>query len=258
MSTTDGATADRQRTGADSRTPGDRGRVLIIEDDPQIGRLMATELREAGHEVELVADGGEGLARFERGDVELVVLDLTLPGMDGLEICRSIRRGCRVTPIVMVSSRATMGDIVRGLELGADEYVTKPFATAELMARIQALFRRIDADRENGTSVESVVRRGPLLIDGRRHEARLDDVPVRLTAKEFDLLHLFARHPGRTFSRGELLNAVWGIEFEGYEHTVNTHINRLRKKIDVGPARAPLIETVWGVGYRFREREREG
>ena len=230
-------------------------RVLIIEDDPQIGRLVATELAEADHEVELIADGTEGLARFENGAFELVVLDLVLPGTDGLEICRRIRERCRFTPIVVISAKAEMGDIVRGLELGADEYLTKPFATAELMARIQALFRRIAADRENGSGIDPVTRQGTLVIDVLKHEVRIDDTPVGLTAKEFDLLHLFARHPGRTFSRSELLSAVWGIEFEGYEHTVNTHINRLRRKLEsTGAATTPMIETVWGIGYRFREQ----
>ena len=246
--------ADSSRSGADETSSTARRHVLVVEDDPYIARLVATELAEAGYDVEQIGDGERGLARFEVGGFDLVVLDVVLPGIDGLELIRRIRRQCRFTPIVMISARAGMSDIVRALELGADEYLTKPFATAELMARIQALFRRIAADRENGSNADSVIRRGPLTMDAVKHEVRLHDERVPLTAKEFDLLHLFASHPGRAFTRGELLSVVWGVEFEGYEHTVNTHINRLRKKLACAGATTELIQTVWGVGYRFTER----
>lgn len=235
-------------------------RVLIIEDDPQIGRLVAMELREASYEVDVIDDGKAGLRRFEREDFDLVVLDLMLPGLDGLEICRRIRENNRYTPIVMLTARAAKLDIVRGLEIGADEYVTKPFATAELMARIHALFRRMAADRErahDGAGAEPITH-GVLSVDAGRHEVRIDGRVVGLTAKEFDLLYLFARYPGRTFSRSDLLNEVWGVEFEGYEHTVNTHINRLRNKIEPNSSEPRYIETVWGVGYRFAEQSVDG
>ena len=232
-----------------------RQRVLIVEDDPQIGRLVATELGEAGYDVELIGDGAGALERFERDAFALIVLDLILPGLDGLEICRRIRAKNRFTPIVMMSARAAMSDVVRGLELGADDYVTKPFGKAELMARIQALFRRmaVDRERENEEHAGQVTLHGALAIDTYRHEVSVDDAPVALTAKEFDLLLLFVRHPGRTFSRGELLSRIWGVEFEGYEHTVNTHINRLRNKLGDESTRSRFVETVWGVGYRFRD-----
>jgi DNA-binding response OmpR family regulator len=210
-------------------------------------------LRDAAFTVDWAADGERGLEKFRAGAADLVVLDLNLPGMDGLEVCQRIREGDRVTPILMLTARATKQDVVRGLELGADEYLTKPFSSMELIARIRALFRRMASYREQldrGDAPEPI-RRGQLLVDPGRREIRIGGEPVALTAKEFDLLLLFAKHPGRTFSRSELLNRVWGDGFEGYEHTVNTHINRLRNKVERDSAKSKLIETVWGLGYRF-------
>ncbi|MEP7246148.1 MAG: response regulator transcription factor [Gammaproteobacteria bacterium] len=228
-------------------------RILIIEDDAQIAKLVAAELRDADFAVEWAADGEQGLEKLRANPADLVVLDLNLPGIDGLEVCKRIRESSRIIPILMLTARAAKEDVVRGLELGADEYLTKPFSPLELVARIRALFRRMASYREQverGDAPEPI-RRGALLIDPARRETRIGEEPIALTAKEFDLLLLFAKHPGRTFTRAELLNRVWGDGFEGYEHTVNTHINRLRNKVERDSSQPKLIETVWGLGYRL-------
>lgn len=231
-------------------------RVMLIEDDPQIGRLVTSQLREAGFEVDWVPDGAAGLARFLDAPCDLLIIDLMLPSMDGLEICRRIRADNRYTPILMLTAKSSLRDVVLGLELGADEYVIKPFASAELMARIRAIFRRLEADREQIGGVQPsrrLLHRGALSIDADKHLVTLHGKPVTLTAKEFALLLLFAGHPGHAFSRSELLDRIWGPEFDGFDHTVNTHINRLRRKIETDPSRPRFICTVWGVGYRFAE-----
>lgn len=230
--------------------------VLYIEDDADIGRLVSTELESLHYHVDWLADGTLGFDRFRANDFDLVVLDLMLPSLGGLEICRRIRESDRHTPIIMLTARAALSDVVRGLELGADDYITKPFRTQELVARVQAILRRAELAHQpraaNGGGT-GYIRRGDLGIDLDRHIATLSGAPVSLTAKEFTLLSLFAANPGRCFRRGELLDAVWGPEFDGFDHTVNTHINRLRAKIEDDPARPRRICTVWGVGYRFAD-----
>lgn len=229
-------------------------RVLVVEDDPQIGRLVATELREAAYDVQWVTDGNRGVERLQDDSVDLAVLDLMLPGIDGFEVCRRTREQHRYIPILMLTARTAECDIVRGLELGADDYLVKPFSTAELMARIRALLRRVAAYGQTAApNGRGLVRRGRLSIDADKHATQVGSKSIALTAKEFDLLYLFAQNAGRTFSRSELLDKVWGVGFEGYEHTVNTHINRLRNKVELDPANPEFIETVWGVGYRFAE-----
>lgn len=227
--------------------------VLFVEDDPQIGELVCDELQHLGCTVHWCADGAEGWSRFQEADVDLVILDLRLPSVDGLELCRRIREVDPYIPVVMLTAKAEKRDVVRGLEIGADDYVTKPFSTSELLARIQALFRRIAADRDHETEGADgqTIQCGPITIDEKAHMVSLDDEPLHLTAKEFDLLVQFAENPGRAFSRGELLSKVWGEQFDGYDHTVNTHINRLRSKIEPDPSDPTFIQTVWGVGYRF-------
>jgi two-component system OmpR family response regulator len=234
-------------------TKPSRRTILIVEDDVQIAQLVAAELRDAAFDVSCAADGERGLEQFRGAPIDLVVLDLNLPGMDGLEVCQRIRERNRLVPILILTARATKQDIVRGLELGADEYLTKPFSPLELVARVRALFRRIASYREQlaQEDLPEPIRRGALLVDPVRREAVLGETPLSLTAKEFELLCLFAKHSGRTFTRAELLNRVWGEGFEGYEHTVNTHINRLRNKVEQDAAHPRFIETVWGLGYRF-------
>jgi DNA-binding response OmpR family regulator len=230
-------------------------RVLIIEDDREIADLVALNLRDLGLAPERAADGRTGLSKALAGDWALIVLDLLLPQLDGLAICRRIREGNPFTPILMLTARSEEVDRILGLELGADEYVTKPFSVRELTARVKALLRRVRADREAaaGGPAQGRIELGGLALDLSKRRVTLRGRPVELTAKEFDLLALFARNPGRAYSRPELLAQVWGYQYEGYEHTVNSHINRLRGKIERDPGHPVFLRTVWGVGYRFAE-----
>lgn len=235
--------------------------VLIIEDNPGIGELVCMHVADLGMNPVLCDRGDSGLARYRNGGIDLVVLDLMLPGMDGLAVCREIRSGPGYVPVLMLTAKSTELDRVLGLEMGADDYLTKPFSVAELAARVKALFRRVDAmasvpaeNGANGSNKEpDVLLTDGLRIDPGRRRVFVREREVELTAREFDLLWHFARHPGRVFSRAQLLDSVWGYNHEGYEHTVNTHINRLRGKIEHDPAQPEFIETVWGVGYRFRD-----
>lgn len=227
--------------------------VLVIEDDHDIAELVALHLRDAGCEVTLVHDGPTGLATAARGGFDLLVLDLMLPGLDGLSICRTLRSGPGYVPILMLTARSAEPDRVAGLEQGADDYLTKPFAIRELVARVKALLRRAEAMAFSVAEPDrdEAIRAGNLLIDPQRRTVTMAGRPVELTAREFDLLLHFARHPGRVYSRLQLLDQVWGYGHEGYEHTVNSHINRLRAKIEADPAKPRHVLTVWGVGYKF-------
>jgi DNA-binding response OmpR family regulator len=230
--------------------------VLIIEDDPDISRLVKINLQDLDCEATIAGNGIEGLDIFKQKPFDLVVLDLMLPGMDGLSVCREMRKDGPFVPILMLTAKSTEVDRVVGLEIGADDYLTKPFSIPELMARIKALFRRVDALSSKATDLKEAkqfIEHAGLRIDVGRHSVSINDAPVELTAREFDLLVHFARNPGRVFSRVQLLDAVWGYSHEGYEHTVNTHINRLRTKIEKDPAKPRYIQTVWGVGYKFSD-----
>ena len=232
-------------------------KILIIEDDPHITELLEIHLGDLGYELKQAVDGVAGVEKFEEDEYALVILDLMLPKLDGFEVCKQIRAQNTYTPILMLTSRAEELDKVLGLELGADDYITKPFSIRELVARIKAIFRRIEADKEKATgnakSKELIF--GDLKIYLDKRKVLLDKAPIDLTAKEFDLLALFASNPGRAYSRQELLDMVWGYQFDGYEHTVNSHINRLRSKIEQDPANSKYIKTVWGIGYSFVEPE---
>ncbi len=225
--------------------------VLIVEDEPDIAELLALHLRDTCQKVVVAADGHEGLRLACARSWDLIILDLRLPGPDGLTICRALRRNQSYVPILMLTSKSAELDRVLGLELGADDYVTKPFSVSELMARIKAIFRRVDALAQQVQSSTDSLDLGPLRIDTERREVRIDRSAVDLTAREFDLLLHFARHPGRVFRRSELLDRVWGYGHDGYEHTVNSHINRLRSKIEPDPSHPSYIVTVWGVGYKL-------
>ena len=229
-------------------------RILVVEDDPDISHLLEIHLRDNAYQVDVVNNGIDGLERASNHPYQMIVLDLMLPGIDGLEVCRRLRSQMVNVPILMLTARTSEIDRVLGLELGADDYLTKPFSIMELKARVKAILRRVDisANQQQDDSDERI-EAGNLLIDIPGRNVFIDAQAVELTAKEFDLLLYFARHPGRVFSRGQLLDQVWGYSHNGYEHTVNSHINRLRKKIEVGPAPTQYIETVWGVGYRFSE-----
>ncbi|MGF6562150.1 response regulator transcription factor [Erwinia aphidicola] len=226
-------------------------RILIVEDDGDIADLLALHLRDEGYEITHAADGGRGAALLEKGGWDALILDLMLPGVDGLEICRRARSMTRYTPIVIISARSSEVHRVLGLELGADDYLAKPFSMLELVARVKALFRRQEAMSRNLKMDAGTLSFSGLVIDPISREVMLDRHPVELTPREFDLLYFFAKSPGKVFSRLNLLNQVWGYEHEGYEHTVNTHINRLRIKIEANPAEPQRILTVWGKGYKF-------
>ncbi len=227
-------------------------KILIVEDDRDIARLAAVHLRDLGHEVEVVHDGRAGLERALGGGHHLIVLDLMLPSVDGLEICRKLREKGRYVPVLMLTAKSAEVDRVVGLELGADDYLTKPFSVRELTARVKSLFRRIDAlTEEKRVPAGETIRRGNLEIDTGKRRVTKGGKRIPLTAREFDLLLHFARHPGRVFTRAQLLDSVWGYGHEGYEHTVNSHINRLRAKLEDDPARPRYVLTVWGVGYSF-------
>jgi len=226
-------------------------RVLIVEDDAHIADLLRMHLRDEGYAVEHAADGTAGQRMLEDGDWDALVLDLMLPGVDGLEICKRARAMTRYTPIIITSARSSEVHRILGLELGADDYLAKPFSMLELVARVKALLRRADALARNARMDAGLLVRQGVAIDPVAREATLEGARLDLTPREFDLLYFFARHPGQVFSRLELLNEVWGYRHDGYEHTVNTHINRLRAKIEPDPAEPRRILTVWGRGYKF-------
>jgi DNA-binding response OmpR family regulator len=229
-------------------------KVLIIEDEQDIAELLALHLRDLDCEVTLAADGHQGMRQAFARNWDLVILDLRLPGPDGLSICRALRRESRYVPILMLTSKSSELDRVLGLELGADDYVTKPFSVSELMARVKAIFRRVESLEKRLPGGGESLAIGPLKIDMTGRQVMVGDQAMSLTAREFDLLLHFARHPGHVFSRAQLLDSVWGYGHDGYEHTVNSHINRLRSKIEPDPAQPEYIVTVWGVGYKLDAR----
>lgn len=226
-------------------------RVLIVEDDLHIAELLRMHLRDESYVVEHAADGHAGLRELERSHWDALVLDLMLPGIDGLEICRRARAMARYTPIIIISARSSEVHRILGLELGADDYLAKPFSVLELLARVKALLRRTDALARNARMDSGSLSIGDLDIEPLAREVRVDGKLIELTPREFDLLYFFARSPGKVFSRLDLLNHVWGYQHDGYEHTVNTHINRLRIKIEIDPAQPRRILTVWGHGYKL-------
>ncbi|HVJ29977.1 MAG TPA: response regulator transcription factor [Gammaproteobacteria bacterium] len=231
-------------------------RVLLVEDDADIAEIVALHLRDEGYAVVHATDGPAGLRLLEQHAWDALVLDLMLPGIDGLEICRRARSMKRYTPIIITSARGSETHRVLGLEIGADDYLAKPFSVLELVARVRALLRRIDAV-SRAPAAAGVVRVGDIVISALEREARLAGELVELTPREFDLLLFFVNNPGKVFSRSELLDRVWGHRHSGYEHTVNTHINRIRAKIEVDPANPRRILTVWGRGYKLSSEESE-
>jgi DNA-binding response OmpR family regulator len=221
--------------------------ILVVDDDPTVSDVVRRYLERAGYQVRLAADGHGALASFARDRPDLVVLDLMLPGIDGLEVCRRLRTGADGVPIVMLTALGEESDRVLGLQLGADDYVTKPFSPRELVLRVQSVLRRSVA--RPAPVAESLVDDG-LELDVTRRIAKLDGAELSLTVREFDLLAFLMRNPGRAYRRGELLEAVWGWTF-GDQSTVTVHVRRLREKIERDPAAPRRILTVWGVGYRY-------
>ena len=229
-------------------------RILVIEDNKDLAHLLEIHLRDLSYEVDVAFDGDKGIAMADAENYNLIILDLMLPGLDGLEICRRLRTRPPYTPILMLTAKSSELDRVLGLEMGADDYVTKPFSIRELMARVKAIFRRIEQVKsEQEAGDQAIIHAGDLTIDPEKRKVSIKGEPIDFTAKEFDLLLHFAKHPGRVYTRSQLLDEVWGYGHDGYEHTVNSHINRLRAKIEENPAQPRYILTVWGVGYKFAE-----
>ncbi len=226
-------------------------RMLLVEDDVHLAEILRVHLKADGYVVEHTADGRHGLALVERGGWDAIVLDLMLPGIDGLEICRRARDLARYTPIIITSARGSEVHRILGLEMGADDYLAKPFSVPELLARLKALLRRVDTIAQQLRVDARPIDTGDLHLDRLTRQVTLRGKALDLTPREFDLLYHFVQNPDRVFSRIELLNRVWGLRHEGYEHTVNTHINRLRGKIEADPRNPSRIVTVWGAGYKF-------
>lgn len=228
-------------------------RILIIEDDHDISDLLSLNIKDMNLHVVTSDDGLSGYRLASKEQFDLILLDLMLPNMDGIEICRKLRAEKNYTPILMLTSRNTEVDRVLGLEIGADDYLTKPFSIRELQARVKALLRRVEMLSKKTEDVSCLISIKDLRIDTAKRSVELGGKLIELTSTEFDLLVHLARHPGRVFSRSQLLDKVWGYHHSGYEHTVNSHINRLRTKIELDPSHPQYVLTVWGVGYKFCE-----
>jgi DNA-binding response OmpR family regulator len=227
--------------------------VLIIEDDKEISNLIGIHLHDLNCEVTKIYDGLNGLKAAEENSFDLIILDIMLPGKDGFEICKQLRKIEINTPILMLTAKSEETDKILGLEFGADDYLTKPFSIREFIARVKAIFRRVDIltrEKDEGKNLQF----GRLAIDVVNRKILLNNKRIELTPKEFDLLYLMASHPGRTYTRENLLNLIWGTQYSGYEHTVNSHINRLRSKIEQDVSNPEFILTSWGVGYRFNDQ----
>ncbi len=227
-------------------------RILVIEDDPDIAELIRLHLRDQYRTIALAGDGDSGFKLATEEFWDLILLDLRLPGKDGLQLCQALRTQHNYVPILMLTSKSAELDRVLGLESGADDYIIKPFSVIELSARIRAIFRRIAVSKKTDSLTHKLQSPDQSIeLDTRKHSVMKNGVQLDLTAKEFDLLSYFLQHPNDVFSRAHLLNRVWGYGHEGYEHTVNSHINRLRSKIEDDPTNPKLITTVWGVGYKL-------
>ncbi len=235
---------------SDAATSQGVKRILLIEDDNDIAALLLRHLTDSGSQVEHVASGESGLARIEAESWSLVILDLGLPGIDGIEVAAKIRQTCPSLPIMVVTARGSESERVSGLDAGADDYVIKPFSMLELVARVRAIFRRLDFQEAQEGNRALIA--GDLKLDTQTHAVHINGKNIALTTREFGLLAEFVAHPGKVFRRGELLERVWGTQYEGYHHTVNTHINRLRTKIELDPHSPQYIQTVWGVGYKLK------
>jgi DNA-binding response OmpR family regulator len=227
--------------------------ILIAEDDREISELIRLNLVDQGFAITKSFNGERALELGLTGEYDMILLDIMLPGKDGMEICRELRHRQINTPVMMLTSKSEEIDKILGLELGADDYITKPFSIRELISRIKALFRRMDGYNIPDPAAENL-NFGDLIIDGKNHKVILHGKRVELTPKEFSLLFLMAKHPGRTYSRESLLDLIWGYQFSGYEHTVNSHINRLRNKIENDISKPRYILTTWGMGYRFNDQ----
>ena len=230
----------------------DKKQALVVEDNADLARLVQLHLNDISLKSDIANDGRTALKMFADGKYDMLVLDIMLPEIDGLEVCKRIRNVDKQIPILMLTSKSDEIDKVVGLEVGADDYLTKPFGVAELTARIKALLRRATNESDlHRMEDHGTIQNGSLEIDRARRQVRVEGHEVSLTLREFELLSHFVRHPGQVFTRIELLEQVWGYRNDVYQHTVNSHINRLRAKIELDPADPKFIVTVWGVGYKF-------
>lgn len=227
--------------------------VLIIEDDESISELLTIHLKDLDCQIESEKDGAEGYQNASTGTFDLIILDINLPNKDGLDICRDLRANKINTPILMLTARSEEIDKILGLETGADDYLTKPFSVREFTARVKAIFRRIEMLKTPDIDAEELIVKGNIEIDQKKRKVLKSGARIDLTPKEYDLLNLLAKNPGRSYTRERLLSLIWGYEFSGYEHTVNSHINRLRAKIEDDINKPTYILTTWGVGYRFSD-----
>jgi two-component system alkaline phosphatase synthesis response regulator PhoP len=229
-------------------------RVLVIEDDKDLVELIEIHLKDLDCTLDKAYQGDHGLKFALSENYDLIILDLMLPGLDGIEVCRRIRGHDISTPIMMLTAKSEEIDKILGLEMGADDYITKPFSVREFVARVKAIFRRMNMlQQENPETTDTVLDFGDLVVDLDKRKVSLNDARVDLSPKEFELLALLASNPGKSYNRSQILSLIWGYDFDGYEHTVNSHINRLRRKIEPEMENPTYVLTTWGVGYRFNE-----
>src|SRR5437588_9775580 len=230
--------------------------LLVVEDDENISTAISEYFSRAGYQVKTAGDGLVGVQSALNEHPDAIVLDLMLPKMDGLAVCRELREKAPYIPILMLTAKDDVVDKVLGLEMGADDYITKPFSLRELEARIKSVMRRVRAAARSEASEDAPIVRGRLRIDPAKREVTVGDRQVELTPKEFELLKLFASNPGRVFPRKYLLEKIWDYSYEGYDRTIDSHINRLRAKIEDNPENPQLVLTVWGIGYKFSDEQR--
>ncbi len=228
-------------------------KVLIVEDDLDIADLISINLNDAGISSDHISDGALAEKQISLANYSLIILDIMLPNKNGLDICKSVREVNPEQAILMLTAKSSEVDQIVGLELGADDYVTKPFSVASLVARVRSQLRRVELlqSRKKNKGENEITQIGKLIIDNTNHTVRIDTNLIELTSTEFDLILFFGKHPDQVFSRANLLDKVWGYNHLGYEHTVNSHINRLRKKLELFDKNGSIIQTVWGVGYKL-------
>src|SRR6056297_2204312 len=231
--------------------------ILVVEDNKDLVNLLEINLSDEGYDVRTAMDGEAAIEAFQHTKPSLIILDVMLPKMDGFDVCKQIRSQDKQVPILMLTAKSEEVDKVLGLEIGADDYMTKPFSIREFLARVIAILRRANTASHEPSGENNKLNYKDLLVDPNKRQVTLKGETVELTSKEYDLLLLFFSNPGKAYSREELLNIVWGYSYEGYSHTVNSHINRLRSKIEDDPSKHDYIKTVWGVGYRFTDTEKE-
>lgn len=231
-------------------------KILIIEDDKDISELLSIHLKDLDFKTVHSYDGKDGLLKALNNKYKLIVLDIRLPGMDGFEICKQLRMEQIQTPIIMLTSKSEEIDKVLGLEIGADDYITKPFSIREFIARVKVILRRGQVNISNNIEDEKEINYPNFYVNVSKRIVAVYDKQPELSPKEFDLLVFLASNPGKTYTRMQLLSRIWGLEFEGFEHTVNSHINRLRAKVEKKMNEPEFILTTWGVGYKFKDVER--